>query len=233
MPDTQGFNGFPKECVTFFEELTKNNDKVWFEKHKTDFEDYVMEPARAFVVAMGERLREIASDVVADPRVDKSIFRIYRDVRFSKDKTPYKTHLALWFWEGDGPRVDNSGFYFQVDRFTLFLGVGIYIFSRHLLEEYRKSVVHPVHGTSLVKAIKAVSRKGYGIGERHYKRIPKEYDPEHENAELLLHSGLHAGVETPIPDEFYKTDIVGYCFGRFKDMLPLHRWLLEMTGRAK
>lgn len=233
MPNDKGFKGFPRECVKFFEGLAKNNDKVWFGKHKTDFEDYVMEPARAFVVTMGERLRDIAPDVVADPRTDKSIFRIHRDIRFSRDKTPYKTHLALWFWEGDGPRVDNSGFYFHMEPPSLFLGVGIYIFPKRLQEEYRKSVVHPIHGPALVKVIEEVSRKGYKIGEKRYKRIPKGYEPDHEYAELLLYGGLDASIEMLVPDEFYKPDIVDYCFERFKDMSPLHRWLLEMTARAK
>lgn len=227
------FNGFPRECVKFFEGLAKNNDKVWFEKYKADFEDCVMAPARSFVAAMGERLSEIAPDVVADPRVNKSIFRIYRDTRFSKDKSPYKTHLGLWFWEGAGPRMENSGFYFHLEPPGLFLGVGVYIFPKHLLEEYRKSVVRPVHGPALVKGLGEVSRKGYEIGKKRYKRTPKGYDPGHENAELLLNDGLHASIETPVPNEFYEPGIIEYCFNRFKDMLPLHHWLVEMTARAK
>lgn len=233
MLNREVLNGFPRECVKFFEGLAKNNDKVWFEKHKADFEDYVIAPARAFVVAMGERLNEIAPEIVADPRVNKSIFRIYRDTRFSKDKTLYKTHLGLWFWEGAGPRMENSGFYFHLEPPGLFLGVGVYIFPKHLLEEYRKSVVHPVYGAALVQAINEVSGKGYNVGRKHYKKTPRGFDPGHENAELLLYNGLTAGVELSIPDELYTPGVIEYCFNRFKDMLPLHRWLVEMTARAE
>ncbi len=79
-----GFDGFPRETVSFLSELAKNNDKAWFEERKGDYEQEVLEPARAFVAAMGERLKKISQGVVADPRRDKSIFRIYRDVRFGK-----------------------------------------------------------------------------------------------------------------------------------------------------
>ena len=78
------FYGCPKETLQFFTELAANNNKPWFDAHKPDYERYVLGPARDFVVAMGERLMELSPNVVADPRVNKSIFRIYRDIRFSK-----------------------------------------------------------------------------------------------------------------------------------------------------
>ena len=78
------FNGFSPETLNFFAELTINNNKAWFEAHRSDFDNYVMAPSRDFVIALGDRLRELAPNVMADPRVNKSIFRIYRDTRFSK-----------------------------------------------------------------------------------------------------------------------------------------------------
>ena len=81
------FTGFPKETLKFFADLAANNNKPWFDLHKPDYEKFVMAPTRDFVVSLGERLRELAPDVVADPRVNKSIFRIYRDIRFSKYTT--------------------------------------------------------------------------------------------------------------------------------------------------
>jgi uncharacterized protein (DUF2461 family) len=78
------FNGFPPETLTFFTELAANNNKSWFDTHRTDYDTYVLEPARAFVIALGDRLRDLAPQVMADPRINKSIFCIYRDIRFSK-----------------------------------------------------------------------------------------------------------------------------------------------------
>ena len=83
------------------------------------------------------------------------------------------------------------------------LGTGIHIFSKDLLQAYRDAVVDPESGPALVKAIQEVSlKKGYNLGGKHYKRVPRGYDPEHDNVEFLLYNGLIAGYEQPIPEEF-------------------------------
>lgn len=83
-----GFQGFPKEAVTFFQELRANNKKTWFEAYEPDYRKYVVEPAGKYVVDMVEKLQHLSPGVHAEPRVNRSIFRIYFDTRFSKDKTP-------------------------------------------------------------------------------------------------------------------------------------------------
>jgi uncharacterized protein (TIGR02453 family) len=231
---TANFPGFPAAAVTFYGQLAKNNDKTWFAEHKSDFETQVMQPARDFVFEMGKRLSSISPKIVADPRMDKSIFRPYRDTRFSKDKAPYKTHLGIFFWEGTRPKMESSGFYFHLEPPTLFLGAGLHCFSKQLLEEFRDSVVDPKHGAALARAAKAVlSRGAYGIGGKHYKKTPRGYDPNHSNAEFLLFDGLYAMFETEIPQELHSSEIIDYCFRRFEHMAPIHRWLVELTGRAK
>jgi uncharacterized protein (TIGR02453 family) len=225
------FEGFPRACVRFYEDLARNNTREWFSEHKSEFEDHVMTPARDFVYEMGERIREIAPKIVADPRLDRSIFRHYRDTRFSRDKAPYKTHLGIFLWEGQRPKMECPGYYFHLEPPNLLLGVGIHCFSKPLLECYRDSVVHPEHGADLGQAVKAVEDKGYAIGVRHFKKTPRGYDPHHDNATLLLHNGLTAAFMARIPDELYTTDLIPYCFRRFADMAPIHRWLLDMIGR--
>lgn len=228
------FNGFPREAVKFFGDLAENNNKAWFAEHKTDFESQVLAPARDFVYEMGKHLRKIAPNVVADPRVDKSIFRIYRDTRFSKDKSPYKNHLGIFFWEGSLPKMESSGFYFHLEPPSLLIAAGVHCFSKTLLEQYRESVIHEKHGPALAKAINRVSKKkDYSVGGKHYKRTPRGFDPNHENAELLLYNGLWAAVETEIPEELHSKEIIPYCLTKFKDMVPLHSWLVEMTGRIE
>ena len=233
MAAKSGFNGFPGECVNFFKDLGKNNNREWFAKHKGEMEEYVLEPARDFVFEMGKRLQKISPKIIADPRVNKSIFRMYRDTRFSKDKTPYKTHLGILFWEGDRAKLECPGFYFHAEPPDLMLGAGVYRFSKPLMTVYRDSVVDPKHGPALVKALKAVEKKGdCTIGGKHYKRTPRGYDPEHKNAELLLYNGLTAGVTTKLPKEFHSKAIVDYCFKRFKEMSPINEWLLDMIKRG-
>ena len=226
------FPGFPEDTVTFLSSLKRNNRKVWFDAHRADYDKYLMEPAKAFTEAMGERLTAIAPGIIAEPRVNGSIFRIYRDTRFSKDKTPYKTHLGIFCWEGQGPKMECPGFYFHLEPPNLMLGGGIHIFSKQLLEEFRRSVVHPKHGMKLAGAVAKVA-KSLNIGRQHYKRVPRGYDPDHPFAQFLLFNGLTAWTETKIPDVLSTPEIVDYSYDAFKKMLPIHSWLLEMAARAR
>lgn len=228
-----GFSGFTKESLSFFQDLSQNNNRSWFEQNKTVYEQQVLEPARDFILSLGARLRKIAPGIQADPRVNKSLFRLNRDTRFSHDKTPYKTHLGLWFWEGKRPRMECPGFYFHLEPGKLMLGTGLYCFPKDLLEAYRQSVVHPVQGPSLAKALKGIKKEeGFYYGGSHFKKIPTGYDPKHPNAEFLLYNGLYAGRERVIPTELFSEDLVELCFDDYKRMLPLHRWLLALMERA-
>jgi uncharacterized protein (TIGR02453 family) len=227
------FNGFSKQTITFFRKLAQNNTKMWFDQNREIYDQQVLAPSRDFIVALGARLKTIAPGVQADPRVNKSLFRLNRDIRFSPDKTPYKTHLGLWFWEGSRPRMECSGFYFHLEPLKFMLGVGLYAFPKDMLEAYRQSVVHPKYGPALTKAVTAIKKnKDYYVGEPHYKKTPPGYDPAHKNAEFLLYDGLYAGVELPVSEELFSEGLVDLCFEHYKKMLPLHRWLLDLTKRV-
>ena len=76
-------------------------------------------------------------------------------------------------------------------------------------------------------------KKGYRIGGKHYKRVPAGFDASHPNAEFLLHNGLHAGVESPVPDDFYSKKLVAYCWEKFQPLIPLHSWLVAMSRRYR
>ena len=226
------FTGFPKQALTFFRDLSQNNNKTWFDQHKEVYEQQVMEPARDFILAMGDKLKKIAPGIQADPRVNKSLFRLNRDIRFSHDKTPYKTHLGIWFWEGSRPRMECSGFYFHLEPDKFMLGSGLYCFPKDLLETYRQSVVHPIHGPALAKIIKGIKKQeGYYYGGQHFKKTPHGFDPKHPNAEFLLYNGLYAGIEMPTTTELFSSGLVDLCFEHYKKMVPLHRWLLALTER--
>ncbi len=230
MAETNKFAGFPKASVKFFNDLAKNNNKPWFESHREDYENNVMLPSQQFVMAMGNRLQKLSPKVNADPRVNRSLFRINRDTRFSKDKAPYKTHMGVMFWEGSRPRMECSCYYFHLEPPKLMLGVGIYMFTPELLEVYRAACVHPKLGPQLARIVKQLESKGYSLGGKFYKKVPRGFAAEHANAELLLHNGLHAGLETKIPAEFYTPKLLDYCLPHYKNMAPLHKWLVEVTG---
>ena len=129
----------------------------------------------------------------------------------------------MWDWEGDGPRMECSGYYFHLSPLNLMLGVGIHMFPKEMHKVYRDSVVDPRYGSSLKEAITEVSKEDkYSIGGKHYKRVPRGYDPENENAELLLYNGLHVGYENDIPEEFYSAALLDFCFREYQDLYPVH-----------
>jgi uncharacterized protein (TIGR02453 family) len=232
MSDEFVFKGFSKETLSFFRRLKRNNNKAWFDSHKGEYQQYVLEPAKAFVVALGDKIRGTIPGIKAEPKLNRSIFRIYRDTRFSPDKTPYKTHLALFLWEGGLSRMECPGFYFHLEPAKLLLGAGIYMFPPKMLGRYRKAVVDPDLGPQLSDIIQKIKgAKNFQLGGKHYKRIPSGFESQHPNAELLLHNGLHMGQETPIPDEIYSTKLVRYCWKKFRLSLPLHRWLVSLISR--
>lgn len=229
MTKEQNFQGFSKKTVQYFNNLKKNNNREWFHSHRKDYDTNVMEPSSAFVFAMGTRLKALSPNIMVIPKVNRSLFRISRDTRFSADKSPYKTNMGIFFWEGSRPRMECSGFYFHLEPPKLMLGVGIYMFPKQAFGRYRKAVVAPESGEELSAIIKKISKlEGYELGGKHYKRVPSGFDSSHSNAELLLYNGLYAGITTDIPDELYSTRIIDYCWKRFKPLVPLHQWLLSI-----
>ena len=219
------FVGFPVEFVSFFENLKKNNTKEWFEKNRKDYENFILHPSREFVVAMGKKLRRIAPEINAIPQVNKSLFKINRDIRFSKDKSPYKTYMGIWMWEGNRKRMESSGFYLHVENKTILIGVGIKMFPKPLLDRYRQSVADKKLGAEFKKAVKKVADQGYLIDGKHYKKVPRGYEADHPNADFLLYNGLTARIEERVPEAFFSDAIIDYAYSHFNNMLPLHRWL--------
>jgi uncharacterized protein (TIGR02453 family) len=219
------FAGFAPEALTFLSELGRNNRREWFHAHREEYEALLLEPARDFADAMGD---ELGPDINADPRVGGSIFRIARDTRFSRDKRPYKDHLDLWFWHGQGPSRERPGFWFRLAPTQLVLGAGMHRFERSVLDRYRDAVVDEKRGSRLADAVAEVERSGAEVGGRHYKRVPAGYDKDHERAELLLHQGLYAGIELGVPPETHTPKFPMFCAARYRELRPVLDWLVEL-----
>ncbi len=226
---TQAVATFSDETLRFLSSLATNNNKPWFDAHRSAYEQHLLAPARAFVEAAGEALRELAPDVHAEPRVNGSIFRINRDTRFSKDKRPYKDHLALWFWQGRRRSRECPGYYFSLRPDALILGTGMHRFFPDLLVSYRDAVVDPIRGAALTAAVQTASTSGAELGGRHYKRVPRGYDATHSNAEMLRHNGIFVGTETPLPDEFGTPQFIDHCLERWRPLAPLQTWLTDLV----
>lgn len=230
MPTTkalaQPFAGFPAEGFRFLKGLAAHNSKQWFDEHREAYEECVLEPAKAFVEALGPRLRKFAPAAKAEPRVNGSIFRINRDVRFSKDKSPYKTHLDLWFWEGEKRGWDAPGFFMRMYGDRLILGSGMHHLEKTPLERFRRAVVDDKTGRALLKTLDAVRAAGqYTVYGAERKTVPRGFDAQHPRASLLLHEGLWAAFESPVPREAGSTAFVEFCANHFRAVAPVNAWL--------
>ncbi len=231
MNDETLFSGFPGDGLHFLQELARNNNRDWFKARKKEYENHVLRPAQNFVAALGARLETLAAGIQYDTRTSGSgsIFRIYRDIRFSKDKTPYNTNVRMVFWEGEGKKTQNPGYFVSIEPGGARVFAGMWVFPKPLLTAYRDAIVDEGLGEELEQALKRVEKWGnYEIGEKHYKRVPRGYDAGHTRAELLKHNGLHAHSEVIERGIIMGPELVDVCFEHCERMAPLQQWIVKV-----
>ncbi|NIO59699.1 MAG: TIGR02453 family protein [Acidobacteria bacterium] len=220
------FTGFKEPTTGFLAALAEHNSKTWFDAHREDYEAHWVAPAREFVEAAGEALAGLNPAVRAEPRINGSIFRVNRDIRFSQDKRPYKDHLDFWFWEGERKQA-VSGFYLRVTPTHLGIGVGAHGFDKERLAAYRASVVDGETGPALAAAVDAVERAGWTVHGRTYKQLPRGFEAGNGFEERMLrHSALWCGEDEPHPASMRTARLVSYAMRRWEQLDPLHRWLV-------
>ena len=176
---------FRPATFAFLRDLAKNNDREWFEANKQRFLDQVRDPALGFISDFGPRLEKISPHFKADPRPSGgSLFRIYRDVRFSKDKSPYKTWIAMQFRHKQGKDVHAPGYYLHIAPGNVVAGVGIWRPDGPSLKKIRDAIV--ADSARWKRAVGAQGfRNNFGREGERLKRPPKGYDPEHPLVEEL------------------------------------------------
>jgi uncharacterized protein (TIGR02453 family) len=226
------FAGFSPELPRFLGTLRDNNSRESFAAHRAEYDKYLLAPARSFVIAIGELLQSrLGQDIHAEPKVFGSILPINRDTRFSPDKTPYKTHLDLWFWEGGvaGQSRHRPGYFFRLTPESLILGAGMHAFSADSgddqLETYRRGVLDQTVGPRLDEIARTL---GLEIQGRTYKRVPAGLPSEHPRADWLRHTGLFAQVEQSIPTELYTPALPKFCLATYMRLAPLQQWLVQL-----
>lgn len=224
------FKHFNKDAVTFLEDLARNNNKEWFEANRNRYEKSLLEPSKNFVTAMGEQLLKIAPNIKAIPKVDRSIFRLFKDVRFHKG-APFKTHQGILFWEGDG-RLESSCFYFHIEPPFYNAGAGMATFTPEILNEYRKSLTKPKQRNEFIKIVENATKNGYVLGGKKRKTMPKGFIAEGLVEELLKYESIYLSDETPINADFYSDDFLYNLMKIYTNMLPFHRLLSDVVARA-
>ena len=188
------FTGFKPEAIQFLVDLKENNDRAWFQPRKGEYERLLKEPLEALINALAERLAARNIPLRADPA--RSPFRIYRDVRFSKDKSPYKTNLGASFpWVGDaagdgGARshdsnVHSSGGYFHLSPGEIYVGGGIWHPEKPWLTAFRQRVVDEPGRIQKLVGEPAFTATFGTLGGDRLQRVPTGFPPDHPEAELL------------------------------------------------
>jgi uncharacterized protein (TIGR02453 family) len=171
---------FSPDLFKFLKDLAKNNKREWFQPRKQVYESVVRDPALRFIAHFAIVLPKVAPGYISDPRPSGgSLFRIYRDTRFSKDKTPYKTHIGIQFRHRFAGRDAHApGFYFQIEPGDCCVAGGIWQPDTAALQKIRKFIVeHP-------KEWKKV-RRGFSLWGESLKRPPRGFDPNHPLIEDL------------------------------------------------
>ena len=225
------FTGFPEATRRFLGELSRNDDRTWFEAHQVDYQSAVIEPAQAFVEALGSRLRELDPQIHAVPRLRGSIKSMERRVSFRKTQRPrFKDHLDLWFWSGKRRAWDNSGFYMRLTPVRLILAAGMIEFQKETLSRFREHVRGAEHGAALAKIVEDLRAGGYVVIGESYKKTPHGVPADHPRAALLKHSGLVATLDGEHPKELSTPAFVDFSFSHFSRMAKLHAWLVGLRG---
>ncbi len=221
------FGGFPKETAQFLKGIAAHNEKPWFEAHRPLYEAGYVDPARAFVAAMGPELRKISPEVQFEPKIGASIGRVNRDTRFSRDKRAYKDHLDLWFWHGERKGWTQPGFFMRVAAESVWLGSGMHHIADEALTRYRDAVVDERAGKALVAAIAKVEAAGdYAIGSMPRKSVPRGYDKDSPRAKYLLWEGLPVMAQMSTRDAMVP-DFADKALAHFRATWPVGKWLLD------
>jgi uncharacterized protein (TIGR02453 family) len=228
MSELSRFERFADTSGRFFAELALHNDRGWFQAHRDEYEDGWRAPLTALLLELRERLsRTYAGIVLAAPR----IFRIHRDVRFSRDKTPYKTSIGGCVALAGRPTravEPPAAIYFHVGFEEVSSGAGLYAMEPDVLKRHRAAVLDRRRGAEIERIVADLRRKGFSLSAHdRTKRVPAGVDPEHPRAELLKMKGL-AAMAPPLDRRLLASrDLVDRLVADARAAAPLVHWLVD------
>jgi uncharacterized protein (TIGR02453 family) len=218
------FPTFPEAGLRFLRRLKRNNNRNWFQTHKTEYEECVKKPMEELVKALSLEFATIAPEIEASPRT--SLYRINRDTRFSKNKAPYKTHVAAVFPVQALGKHEGAGLYFHISQEELLIGGGMYMPATEDLRHVRHAIANHVAEFQAIISNRRFRRLfGELTGER-LARVPRGFSPDHPAAEYLRLKQYLAGRRLP-PQSAASREFVTTLLETFVALLPLLRFLNE------
>ena len=225
---------FTKRALSFFRGLARHNEKPWFEAHRDEYEAEVRKPMRDLIEDLDARFAEFAPEIGGDPK--RSMFRIYRDIRFSKDKSPYKTHAACWFHHLNAARTvgaeadaGSAGYYFHLEPGgRSMIGAGLWMPPRPQLSKLREAIgKDPKAFDKMARSIP--SRFGGLDDEGALKRMPRGYAEDHPAAKWLRFQSFTSG-RTLTDPQVTSPSLASLLAREYEALLPLVRWLNGALG---
>ncbi len=220
---------FTRDGLRFLEELKSHNEKAWFEANKSRFETGVRDPAMKLVTDIAPKLKKVSKHFVADTRSNGgSVSRIYRDTRFSKDKSPYKTAMFIHFFHGGASDEARPGLYLHIEPGGSTVGGGIWNPAPAALEKIRRAIVDSPAQWKKARA-GAEADVGCTMRGESLKRVPKGFDPEHPFAEDLKRKDF--GLSLPLSDAVVTGgDLIGEIERGFKASSPVVAFVCRAVG---
>ena len=223
------FEGFADPNAKFFKSLSKNQDRTWFQAHQAEFETGWQAPMKELLAEVHAGIDRAYQHCDLDA---PKLFRIFRDVRFSKDKSPYKTHVGGIIPISRKGKVTEvpMALYMHVGEPRSFAAAGHYMMDPRSLERYRAAVADDKRGKELTRLLATLTKKGFVVRSHDaYKRMPKGYDAEHPRAEHLLRKGLTVGFPELPKGILVSPKLGAWLVTQAKAAAPLVEWLVFAT----
>ncbi len=217
-----GFSGFPPEALKFLRQLKRNNNREWFQDHKPDYEEKVKAPMVELVLALGGAMQSFAPEMVVDPR--RAIYRINRDIRFSADKSPYKTHVAAIFVPRGLAKNGSACLYFHVSPEELIIAGGIYMPGSAELRAIRQHIAGHAEELRAILKNRRFKQMFGGLWGDQLSRPPKGFAADHSALDLLRYKQFLVSVTEP-PGFAESPNLFPRLLSCFATMTPLVRFL--------
>ncbi len=223
------FPGFPLGLLHFLDELSKHNNRTWFQANKSRYEEQLLEPSLAFIAAIADPLAKVSPHFRAVPkRMGGSLMRIYRDVRFGKDKSPYKTNVGIHFRHELGKDIHAPGFYLHIAPEEVFVGAGIWRPDSKTLGKIRQAIDEDPAAWKRAKGGKAF-RGRYQLEGDCLKRPPRGFDADHPLLEDLKRKD-HIGIARFDPAALLEPEIVKETIAAYRAAKPFMAFLCDAIG---
>lgn len=225
-----GFDGLPKDFFAFFNELHFNNEKAWFETNKERYKASVVEPLSALIAAIGARMPKLTKHIVCDPRPNGgSMFRIYRDTRFSKDKSSYKTNAGIHLRHALGKDAHAPGFYLHFAPKEVFFGGGLWMPEPDDLAKIRHAIADKPKDWAKVKAALDETKLFDGIEGEGLARPPKGFDADHPHLEDIKRKSFYV-MHKSSEKTAQSAKLADEAMAAFTAAKPLMAFLCKATG---